>query len=98
MVASNEAVSGALKEDKLIDETGLETRVEKIPKKILNETINVFRIKKHLTSGAWKTVQSLLKKVKKETTWDCKACDKELKSRQAIGCDAYLEWYHILSI
>ena len=64
MVASSEAVTGALKDDKLINESDLETRVEKIPKKILDETVNVFRVKKHFTSDAWKAVQLLLKKVK----------------------------------
>ena len=54
MVASSEAVSGALKDDKLINESELETRVEKIPKKILDETVNVSRVKKHFTTDAWK--------------------------------------------
>ncbi len=101
MVASNEAVNAALNEDKLIQEAELETRVEKIPKKILDDTINIFRVKKHFTNSAWQTVQSLLKKVKKvkkEKPWDCRACDKQLKSNQAIGCDACLEWYHLKCI
>lgn len=98
MLASKDAVTGALNEDKLINETALERRVEKIPKKILDETINIFRVKKHFSNNAWQTVQSLLKKVKKEKTWDCKACDKELKNNKAIGCDSCLEWYHLKCI
>ena len=50
----NDAASRALHEDKLIDEEDLEERVEKIPKKILDETINVFRVKKYFTNSAWK--------------------------------------------
>ena len=45
MVASSKAVTEALKKDKLIDEKEIETRVEKIPKKILDETVNVYRVK-----------------------------------------------------
>ena len=48
MVASSEAVTRALKDDKLINESELETRVENISKKILDETVNVFRVKKIL--------------------------------------------------
>ena len=28
----------------------------KIPKKILHETINIFRVKKHFSNNAWQTV------------------------------------------
>lgn len=96
MLTTNDAASRALHEDKLIDEEDLEERVEKIPKKILEETINVFRVKKYFTNSAWKKMQILQKRVAKEKSWDCNTCHRVLKKHEkAVGCDACLEWYHV---
>ena len=61
MLASHAAVNSALNDDKLLSDTDIETRVEKIPKKIVDDTINIFRVKKYFSNSAWKIIQSLLK-------------------------------------
>jgi hypothetical protein len=61
MLASHAAVNSALNDDKLLGDTDIETRVEKIPKKIVDDTINIFRVKKYFSNSAWKIIQSLLK-------------------------------------
>lgn len=94
-MTTRDAISNALDGDKLIEEDDLEQRVERIPTKILDESINISRVKKYFTNSAWKRLQCLLTQVEQENTWDCKTCGKELNKRDlAIGCDVCLEWYH----
>lgn len=99
MLTTPEVVHSALTDEKLITEGEIEQSIDKIHRKIVDQTINVYRVKKYFTNSAWKIILILLKKIEKEKSWDCKSCDREFKeSDVAVGCDACLEWFHVKCI
>ena len=59
-MTARDATSNALDDDKLIEEDDLEQRTERIRTRILDESINISRVKKYFTNSAWKRLQCLL--------------------------------------
>ena len=90
-MTTRDAISNSLDGDKLIEEDDLEQRAKIIPTKILDESINISRVKKYFTNSAWKRLQSLLTQVEQENTWGCKTWGKELNKHDlAKECDVCL--------
>ena len=99
MITTKEVIHKALKEEKLITEDDLQDTIEKIPTKLTDDTVNICRVKKYFTRSAWKRMLSLVSRIKKDNSWDCKSCCKQLKEKQPqIGCDVCLEWYHMACV
>lgn len=96
MVTSKEVIQKALVEEKLITEEDLEPALEKIPTMLTDDTINIYRVKKYFTHSGWKRMIALVSRVKREKSWHCKSCCRDLNDKQLqIGCDVCLEWYHL---
>ncbi|CAB3983003.1 zinc finger SWIM domain-containing 3-like [Paramuricea clavata] len=95
MVTSQKVISKALSDDYLIEACDI-FQLEKIPKKIVDEIVNVYRVKKYFSTDGWNTMSHLLEKIANEVGWHCKTCLRELNEKQEqIGCDVCLEWFHL---
>ncbi len=90
---SHTMVQQALENDYLIKRKDLECRVEKLPKKLLDENVNMARVKKYLTISAWTQLIQMKEKLQKQD-WDCKICHQTLHGN-SLGCDVCLEWFHL---
>ena len=95
MVTSQKIASKALSGDYLIETCDLFC-LEKVPKKIVDEIVNVYRVKKYFTTDGWNAVSHLLDKLTNEVDWCCKTCLRELDDEpEQIGCDVCLDWFHL---
>ena len=78
LIKCKETITKAVDDDCLIKTCHLETRPEKIPMKILDEKINLYRVRKYFTLDCWKKVEKLLETLKQERSWECATCCKVL--------------------
>ena len=69
---------------------------EKVPKKILDDIVNIYRVKKYFSLDGWKKMSNILQTVEEESFWECPTCRRILDDKKPqIGCDACLEWFHL---
>lgn len=78
----------------LIEETEVEVRPEKIPRKCLDENVCIGQIRKYFTFDAWSLVTELIETMQRKGIWTCKSCFSDLHAYESISCDSCLEWYH----
>jgi hypothetical protein len=68
----------------------------KVPKKILDDIVNIYRVKKYFSLDGWKKMSNILQTVEEESFWECPTCRRILDDKKPqIGCDACLEWFHL---
>lgn len=96
MITTSMKAQQALENDYLLTENDLESRIEKIPHKLLDSNVSITRIKKYVTDGAWRLLIQLKKKLEKRE-WECRTCNEELEG-EAVGCDVCLDWFHLACI
>ena len=82
--------------------TGCEISVDALPSKacdlpntIIDENVNIERIKKYFTKGAWDSLKMLMREKREEATWCCHICKMDISSFESVGCDRCLQWFHL---
>ena len=65
-----------------------------LPTKILDENINLSRIKK-ITIDGWKCLKNKISKTKETAEWNCSVCKTDVHLYASIVCDGCLEWNHL---
>eukprot|EP00112_Aurelia_sp_Birch-Aquarium-sp1_P018526 Seg4430.3 transcript_id=Seg4430.3/GoldUCD/mRNA.D3Y31 product="hypothetical protein" pseudo=true protein_id=Seg4430.3/GoldUCD/D3Y31 len=65
MITTSMKAQQALENDCLLTENDLESRIEKIPHRLLDSNVSITRIKKYVTDGAWRLLIQLKKKLEK---------------------------------
>jgi hypothetical protein len=63
--------------------------------KILDENININRIKKKFTIDEWKCLKYKISKTKETAEWNCLICKIDVHLYASIVCDGCLEWNHL---
>ena len=89
-------IDPVLRKGKLIEESEVECRPERISSAILDESVDVHLIRHYFTNDAWLIVQDVLKRKREGHVWICKGCNHDLDEdvSEAILCDSCLEWFH----
>ncbi len=78
----------------LIEETEIEVRPERIPRKCLHENVCIGKIRKYFAFDAWILVIELIEIMQRKGIWTCKSCSSDLHAHESINCDSCLEWHH----
>ena len=65
-----------------------------LPTKILDENINIARVKKYFSPEAWQTLKVALSSKRDIAEWNCTVCDTDVHSAASLVCDGCLEWIH----
>ena len=76
---------------KLIDETEVECRPERIPDCVVGENVDIRLV---CSTDAWKLVETVLENKAKRIICTCQSCNHDLHSEQSIICNACLRLYH----
>ena len=63
-----------------------------LPTKILDENINLSRIKKKFTIDGWKCLTNKISKTKETAECNCSVCKIDVHLYASIVCDGCLEW------
>ncbi|XP_041459223.1 transcription initiation factor TFIID subunit 3-like [Lytechinus variegatus] len=81
----------------MIEEVDVEVRPEKLPSRILDEQVDVNRMRKYFTKDAWSLVQDVVAAKRNDPRWTCPICNLDLDDIDSptLGCDACLEWFHL---
>ena len=89
-------IDPVLRKGKLIEESEVECRPERISSAILDESVDVHLIRHYFTNDAWLIVQDVLKRKREGRVWICKGCNHDLDEdvSEAILCDSCLQWFH----
>jgi hypothetical protein len=66
-----------------------------LPTTILDENINLNRIKKKFTIDGWKCLKNKISKTKETAEWNCSVCKIDVHLYASIVCDGCLEWNHL---
>jgi hypothetical protein len=66
-----------------------------LPTKILDENINLNRIKKKFTVDGWKCLKNKISKTTETAEWNCSVCKIDVHLYASIVCDGCLEWNHL---
>ena len=90
-----DVITCVLTDDYLIEETEVEVRPEKIPRKCLDENVCVAQIKKFFTFDAWSLVTEVVETMCRKGDWICKSCSSDLCDHDSIACDSCLDWHHL---
>ena len=96
---SGEHVASAIGGE-LIEEDAVETRPERIPAKIADELVDVFRVRRFFTTAAWAAVNEVIERKRVDPQWMCPICDRDADDSSdtgnvSIACDCCLEWFHL---
>ena len=66
-----------------------------LPTKILDENINLNRMKKKFTIDGWKYLKIKISKTKETAEWNCSVFKIDVHLYASIVCDGCLEWNHL---
>ena len=69
--------------------------IDEISLKILDENVNLSRIKKYFTKDAWDNLKDLVSRKRDEAFYECIVCKSDLHAYDSLVCDSCLEWYHL---
>ena len=78
----------------LIEEESVECRPEKVSNAALDENVDIFLARKHISHDAWMIVQDVLKHKTEHPIWTCSMCQRDLHCEPSIICESCLEWNH----
>ena len=87
----------AINEGTLLND-GIELNPENLPCACVDESVNLFRIRKYFTDAAWSRVLKALE-LKKKMKYYCQVCEQDLDQEEkgllSICCDGCLHWLHL---
>ena len=66
--------------------------------KVLDENVNLTRIKKYFSKEAWNHLKDIISTKKENAVYDCCVCQTDLHSEDCVACDVCLNWYHLRCI
>ena len=66
--------------------------------KVLDENVNLTRIKKYFSKEAWNHSEDIISTEKENAVYDCCVCQTDLHSEDCVACDVCLNWYHLRCI
>ncbi len=74
---------------------------ERLPAKIMDPSLDVFRVKKYFTCKTWLLVEEVVKANSANPLWICPICNKDTDDsvdggHTSLACDSCLEWYSCL--
>ncbi len=55
---------------------------EKVPKKILEDIVNIYRVKKYFSLDGWKKMSDILQTVEEESFWECPTWRRTLDDKK----------------
>lgn len=84
--------------DKLVEETEVESRPEKVPSSVLDENVEVSLVRHYFTNDAWLLVEDVVERKRLMDVWLCNSCNKDLNIDESIVCEHCLLWYHFSCI
>ena len=78
----------------------VEVHPERLPGKITDPSIDVYRVRKYFTCEAWLLVDEVMKAKAANPQWICPISDKDADGsvddgHTSLACDSCLEWYHL---
>lgn len=88
---SEQALAG-----KLIEESEVEVRPERVSASCLDENVCIRSIQKYFSREGWDSVLSVMRAVEEQPVWYCGRCTCSIRdgSENSIHCDSCLVWYH----
>ena len=72
----------------IADETAVEVCPEKVHPCIIDENVNLCRIRPYFTKDAWLLVKNVIKQVEKNPTWFCNVCKNDVEE-ESVSCDLF---------
>ena len=67
--------------------------ISQVPRRVADENVDIFDIKKYCTAGGWRAVLNMVESVKR-LPYSCEVCAKEAET-DCVGCDCCLTWWHM---
>ncbi|CAB3995110.1 zinc finger SWIM domain-containing 1-like [Paramuricea clavata] len=77
----------------IIDETAVEVRPEKVHPGLIDENVNVSRLRPYFNKDAWLLVNQIIAQVRQDPTWLCNVCKCDVEE-DCVSCDSCLNWFH----
>ena len=91
-LSSKDDVSSALS-GCIIDETAVEVSPKKGHPALIDENVNVLRLRPYFNKDAWLLVNQVIEQVKQEPTRLYKICKGDFEE-DCVSCDSGLNWFH----
>ena len=85
-----------LSRKRVVEESDVEIRPERIPSSCLDENICIQSIQKYFSVDAWAAVEQVLEVVKRNPVWFCGNCARRIDddTESSIICESCLSWFH----
>ena len=92
---SSAVTEKCLTNGEMITKELVESRPEIVPNSCIDQNVDIFLIKKHLTFEAWQVILQIVERKKEDEDWFCTICSHDLQEKTSILCDCCLSWFHI---
>jgi len=69
--------------------------ISNLSHKLLDENVNIQRVKKYFSSDAWNCLKGLIATKRDGCDYSCFICSKSLSDQDSLACDGCLEWQHL---
>ena len=81
---------------KIIDETEVEVRPEKVPTSCLDENVCLESCRKYCSVDAWNLIKSVVEIIRNNPVYYCGRCTNPIsdETQSSIVCECCLNWYH----
>ena len=81
---------------KIIDETEVEVRPEKVPTSCLDENVCLESCRKYCSMDAWNLIKSVVDVIQNNPVYYCGRCTNPIsdETQSSIVCECCLNWYH----
>ena len=92
----NQVKELVLARKRVVEESDVEIRPERIPSSSLDENVCISSIQKYFSIDAWSAVEQVLEVVKRNPVWFCGSCAKKINddTDNSILCESCLSWFH----
>ncbi|XP_031328181.1 uncharacterized protein LOC116169839 [Photinus pyralis] len=76
-------------------EVVVEDLKNEIPDCVLDDSVNLARLKRYFVTDAWEYFSFMLNDKKSKEDWTCRSCAMQLGNRPSIVCESCLFWFHL---
>ena len=77
----------------IIDEGAVEVRPEMVHPGLIDENVNVARLRPYFSEDAWLLVNQVMQALRQNPKWFCDVCKAAVED-DCVSCDSCLNWYH----
>jgi len=92
-IVPEEMVKTAMESQRKIDIESI--RTVDLSYKLLDENVNIQRIRKYFEKDSWDFLKNQLASLKDNVEYLCYSCKKNLHAEDSLACDGCLEWQHM---